>query len=493
MAWRARPAFWLTARRLRGDDRGTILLMVALITTALLAVTGVAVDVGWWYTIQRQNQSAADSGALSAAYEMLNHPTWTTQALLGPAALSAAKANGYTGSTATVTYPCTNASPPCLAANSTGVQVNLQQAQTTWFASLASLTGVTIANRAVAKATPLDNPCMYVTSTTADQALFVKGSATLNSPTCAICVDSNKFDAIATQGGASANLIADSLITPGQISSTGSATPQLNHPAQVGASNPLCADPYAATLTHSFLTTGMPTTACPTATGNGTATVTVSSGCSISGVGSGNNQAINPSNGGTVSMGGNNQITGGWNIKNETVNLAPGTYWITDGDLVLDSNSVLECTTCVAGGAGVTIILTTAGGAGAKVGNVTQASNAVISSLNAPGSTSATFQNLLLIQDSNGTGPPFTFTTPGNCSSSCSTFQGGPSATLTGLVYFPDTNLTFNGNPTTGNASCLLTVALTLTLSGNTSLSTAACPTVGPGGVHQVFTVALVE
>ena len=475
MARKARHGFWGISQQLWRDDRGVTLVLVALTTTVLLAITGLAVDAGWWYTIQRQNQSAADAGALSAAYELLlPNSTWTA-AQLTPFASQAATQNGYAGTTPAVTYPC--GSPPCLAQNSGGVQVVLQQPQSTWFAALAGLNSVTIANRAVAKVVPLDSPCSYVLNPTAPKALSITGSATLSSPGCSICVDSTASDSIYMQGANNAVLTADTIITAGGIATTGQPTFNLNYPAQVGA--PPCADPYASTLTHSFLTSGMPTTPClplpPDLTNN---VITVSINCSIAGT-----LAQAPKKGGTVNMLGNTQITGGWDIKNETVNLTPGTYWITGGNLALDSNSTLECTACVPGSLGVTIILTTDGTQ--QVGNVTQAANATVDSLNAPGS--GTFQNLLLIQDSNGL-------PAGTAPTGSTTFRGTPGQTLDGLVYFPDTNLTFQGNPATGNSSCLLTVANKLTLAGNSNvLATTGCPTSGPGGVKKVFTVALVE
>ena len=52
-------------RRLWRDKRGAALVLVALSLTALIGMTGLAVDVGLWYTIKRYNQSAADIAALS--------------------------------------------------------------------------------------------------------------------------------------------------------------------------------------------------------------------------------------------------------------------------------------------------------------------------------------------------------------------------------------------------------------------------------------------
>jgi hypothetical protein len=258
-------------------------------------------------------------------------------------------------------------------------------------------------------------------------------------------------------------LTADTIITAGQVSTTGQPRLTLTNPAQIGA--PQLADPYAATLTHSFLTTGMPTT-CGTPPPVGT-TTTLSAGSRFCG-----GLSIGPGGGGT------------------TVNLSPGTYWITDGDLALNSGATLKCTACVPGGAGVTIILTTGAGVAPTpathiVGNVTMRGNPTIDSLNAPGS--GTYTGLLLIQDSNNLPTGTTYTTGG------STFKGTPGQTLDGLVYFPKNAMTFQGNPTTGANSCLLVVADTLTLAGNSSMASSGCPTSGPGAPPTVKTVALAE
>jgi Flp pilus assembly protein TadG len=468
MARKARHGFWGISQRLWRDDRGATLVLMALTTTVLLAITGLAVDTGWWYTIQRQNQSAADAGALSAAYELLplTHQAWTA-AQLTPFASQAATQNGYAGTAPAVTYPC--GSPPCLAQNSGGIQVVLQQPQNTWFAALTGLNSVTITNRAVAKVAVLDNPCMYilgVNSKTGKQnlsgALSITGSATLSSPGCSICVDSNAPDSILLQGGNNAVLIADTIITAGQIKNTGSATPSLTFPAQLGA--PTCADPYATgpnALTHSFLTTGMPTTpACTYTTG----TATWSGNCVVPG--------------GSIKVGdhlsANTQISGGLSIKNGTVALSAGAYWITDGDLTLQTAGALQCVNC-------TVILTTAKSSGSIVGAVTLGAQANLS-LSAP--SSGNFNNLVLIQDSNGLPTGTTIKSP-------STAKANASETLNGLVYFPDSDMTFQGGA--GGGSCLMIVANSLTLQGNPALSTTGCPTTGPGAKKTVSTVALVE
>jgi Flp pilus assembly protein TadG len=58
-----------TRQRRRGE-RGQTLVIVALLTTILIGVLGLAVDVGYAYSERRQIQNAADASALNGAREM---------------------------------------------------------------------------------------------------------------------------------------------------------------------------------------------------------------------------------------------------------------------------------------------------------------------------------------------------------------------------------------------------------------------------------------
>ena len=51
------------------DRRGAVAVAVAVLLPVLIGFAGLGVEVGWWFWIQRQNQSAADAAAISAALE----------------------------------------------------------------------------------------------------------------------------------------------------------------------------------------------------------------------------------------------------------------------------------------------------------------------------------------------------------------------------------------------------------------------------------------
>jgi hypothetical protein len=279
-------------------------------------------------------------------------------------------------------------------------------------------------------------------------------------PNCSLVADSTSSSAIHLQG--SASITADTLVTAGGVDTTGNPSITLSKPAQTHAQT--VPDPYAPgncttlCLTHTFLTTGMPAV-CASSTNIG----------------------------GVLTYSAGSRICGPLNIHNNTVNLLPGTYWVTDGDINLQSNGILECTGCnPITGAGITIIFTRV--TGTAVGTITGNSNSNVGNpptapnFNAP--NSGTFKGLLFVQDSNGL--------PAGTSWDNGTFQGGPNAVLSGLLYAPNSKLTFNGNPAAGGSGCLILIAKTVELSGDSQLNSTGCSAAGVPP-PTVKTVALAE
>src|SRR5215471_17115032 len=146
----------LLLRRLFHDKRGLSAVTVAVSMPVLFGVAGLGVDTGLWYVMKRQNQSAADAAALSAAYEVIGgHTNVATD--LTPAASEAATRNNYGGTTPVVTYPYSDAIV------ASGVRVTLSQAQNAWFSSwFPAFPTFTIANEAVAAVNSLPPVCMLV-------------------------------------------------------------------------------------------------------------------------------------------------------------------------------------------------------------------------------------------------------------------------------------------------------------------------------------------
>src|SRR6202022_1207320 len=98
--------------RLRRDQRGIAAVTVAIALPLLLAFGALAINSGLWFTIKRENQSAADAAAISAAYELMAGPKDACTDpnfanfradRLTPAAAQAVAANQHAGWDNTVT------------------------------------------------------------------------------------------------------------------------------------------------------------------------------------------------------------------------------------------------------------------------------------------------------------------------------------------------------------------------------------------------------
>jgi Flp pilus assembly protein TadG len=477
--------------RLRRDQRGIAAVTVAISLPLLFAFGALAINSGLWFTIKRENQSAADAAAISAAYELMAGPPGACKNAgfvtdrLTPAATQAVAANQHqgwdnTGTTTTVTCPYTDILLDTeFPSGYQAVAVTLLQDQSSLFAFVpASTPSATIGTRAVGVVKIFDTPCILALGKSGTD-VYLQGAATISTPGCSIVADSTDSAAINLHDAAD-HITADTLVTPGNIAVGGSPVGlplpsefTLTKPPLTGLLAPTVPDPYESTLTHSFLTTGMPSSCAPTPGGGTTVINADTRFCGLS-------------------------------IKGETIDLQPPasghlTIWITDDDLSFGPGTgTLECTTCnVSTGVGVTIILTTGGGAPPKVGGITMQGSPTINNLNAP--DSGIFKGLLVIQDSNNLPVGTTYTTSATCpppsglSSPCSVFEGTPALGFNGLVYFPKTNLAFQGNSNVGSRSCLLLVVNQAALVGSSSLASSGCTASGLGSTPKVQTVVLAE
>src|ERR1700730_3279521 len=92
--------------RLRCDDRGMTIVLVAIAASALIGFTGLAVETGLWYTIKRVNQSAADTAALSGAFEVLAGQPYSDMC-------GFAKRDAALNAFAFASYTCPVSTPAC--------------------------------------------------------------------------------------------------------------------------------------------------------------------------------------------------------------------------------------------------------------------------------------------------------------------------------------------------------------------------------------------
>ena len=67
-------------------------------------------------------------------------------------------------------------------------------------------------------------------------------------------------------------------------------------------------------------------------------------------------------------------------------------------------------------------------------------------------------------------------------------------AQISGVVYFPNSDIGFQGTPEAGGPQCLVLVAKTVQLSGNPTLATSGCAGLGLDTSNlQIKTVALIQ
>jgi hypothetical protein len=100
----------LTLRLLR-DRRGVSVVLIAIAFPALIGVTALGVEIGFWYALKRQDQTAADAAALSGAYERAAGQLYSDICAL---AQRDAAANGFPFQS----YTCPNTSPGCTSPSS---------------------------------------------------------------------------------------------------------------------------------------------------------------------------------------------------------------------------------------------------------------------------------------------------------------------------------------------------------------------------------------
>lgn len=396
-------------RRLRiwKDENGQALVLAAVCMAMLMGGMALAMDVGYMHIRQAQLQTAADAAAIAAGLEISNCSSTggTVCANMKTAAEKALTEDGITSSTIVPTSSCTVSTStglamiinvgPCVLGTSDPnngdaymAEVVLTEPQNTFFGSVFGIPTFNLVARAEAgEAYYLDNSggnCIYTKS------IIFNSDNTLNLQNCGI------YD-----GG---NLI-------------------VNTGASVTASN--------------FVYTGSYINNC-----NGSCTWSLGSGqtqpsytnTSSSDPLAGLTQPSQPSNtytGTTSFNSGTNNLSPGYypygiNVNGGTINLSPGLYYF-NSSFILNSNITLECTTCT-GGAGVTLYFNS----GSLIAN-----SSVNYQLTAPSSGSTSngdVANMLIWESSTN--------------SSSMIMNAATTATINGVIYLPDAQLTMNSSST---------------------------------------------
>lgn len=445
-----------------GDRRGNIAVTFAVAISVVVGAVGLGTDASLWYSTRRSMQNATDLGAESAINVLkLNLPGSSSgDTYASREATSATTAHGFANSgttSITVNIPPLSGGYTGSSYNHLAVEVIISQPGKSFLSSLFTA-GTTISTRSVAAIDYSKGDCLLALNPTAAMAFSLQGNAAV-SIDCGIAVNSNassnsaKNNAFYLQG--SVSVTATSISVDGGIGTTGGASYSSPGPVSTGSTVP---DPYASTAIPTLV---------PGQT-NTTTSNTIETGDITS----------------TMSFSGGGTIKGNINLSNANLTLTDGIYFIDQGSINLGSNSLLTTTNA-------TIILTSSASNGTGIGTFNMQSSGANVNMTAPNSNSnLSTKGFAIIQDRSATTD--TLSNNGNCSTNCSTFQGGPNSSIVGAVYFPQGNLTYQGSPSATSSGCLQIIGDTLQWQGTPKLYVNACAGTGVN-VFGPIAVALVE
>lgn len=403
--------------RLCYDQRGTGVIGFGLALPAIVGAAGIGVEVGFWYMQKRDLQVAADASAVAGAFELAR----SNESEVGTAATAQAAKNGVTAGSGT-----TISVVPSTSGLTGSVTVQVTKQLPRMFSAIFAEGLVSIAARATASVEITGDACALALDETASQALLIQGSSTVEMPTCTLAANSRHATAVSISG--SASLAADSLWSAGGIETGGSANltlpgGKLDHMWTV-------ADPYAALTIPAF-------GACDFHNKNYSNTTTT----------------IGPA----VYCGG---LTFG---ANSNVTLEPGTYYVVNGDLTMNAQSVVRCN--CSGEQGITFVLTT-NAAASQIGRVVINGGADVQ-LTAPSDPNDPFVGVLIYQDRRAT------------STAVNKLNGGSTMTLTGAIYTPAQASEWSGNNGSASSNCTRIIAKTVSFIGNSELNNTGCEAMG--------------
>ncbi len=196
--------------RLARDRAGTVAVMVGLMSTSLVGVVGLSVDVGDWYFTRRSMQSAADAAAIGGGVELMNGSSSST---VISAATSDAELTGFSSANGTTVD---------VSVSGDYVNVTLEKPASLLFSGLFLSTAPTITVTSQAGLVTGTQPvCALMTGSSAPNALYVSGNGIISATGCSLVVDSTSTSAINVAGNG--QIDSEELCSPGGYTSSGNA------------------------------------------------------------------------------------------------------------------------------------------------------------------------------------------------------------------------------------------------------------------------------
>jgi len=424
------------------DKRGNSLIIAAAALPLLIGSAGLATDTIQWALWKRQLQRAADSAAIAGVYDRVAADSATTGT--AAAVTKDLGLNNHTGITLQSGYPQVSY-PANAGINQNQVRVVLAVQRPLSFSSMFMTNPPLI--RTTAQAATVSSAgefCVLSLQNNSKTGIQATGSATIVMD-CGMMTNSTSTNAAA--GQCSSSVTATTLAAAGGIQQSSNWTVDAYQPY-----SPALADPYA-TLAPDAAELSSCASSPPSLTINNT-----NSGLEV--------------NGGacysSLSIG-----------TNRTLTLKDGLYLISGGSVNIQGTLNLV---------NATLILTNRNGsATAPIGSLDMNASG---QLNATAPTTGKWSGMAIYQDRRAVDNSPT----GNISSnSPNRINGNSTNKITGVVYFPNQQVTYNGNGT-GSATCTQFVAKRIYWSGNTGMNnfTANCDMNGMSAITTSLRVRLV-
>ena len=454
-------------RRLRLTSGSVLAYMVVI--PVLAGALAIGVETGELYRVKHQMQGAADDAVLVAAFDIINGKSASAVA----DADYEAQRSGFTDGAGTVNVAVNI--PPTQGPNVStpnAVEVVITKTQGLTFASVLNpaSTGYALTARSVA---------VPVTTTTTTNTTTTTSST--SSVGCMVALTPNSEQGISLSS--MNNFKADcALISYGTATGTAAGTASigitnynnftLSGGGMIWSRGSLFTDNY-----NHFNANGTPQT-------NQTTTIVdpySGLGAPSPGTCTYTNYVEPAGNSLTLSPG---TYCGGLSLTNKSnIYFTAGTYYITNGDLVLRADNNVSCSNC-SNGTGTTFVLTQTSGNNADIGGVSITSENNIT-LNAP--NSGTYQGVLFYQDSRAAKGTMAST------SKIFTLSSLSNATLSGAVYFPNNAInisSINNIGGTASTGCTIWVGRYLKFSSYNNNFKGGCSTYGttPVGIQTTTT-----
>nr|WP_314446427.1 pilus assembly protein TadG-related protein [uncultured Sphingomonas sp.] len=432
-------------KKLRRNERGNVLIVVAAAMPLLVGSAGLAVDTIQWALWKRQLQRAADSAAMAGVYERVRaggDTSGVVNAVNADLAL-----NQKTGmallENAIVTFPANTSDM------TNQVKVEIKVSKVLTFSSFFLPNAPVIPAAATAAGVPgggeycvmgLDRRASVV-------GIDIGGSTTLDMEKCSIIANSANPVNAATNTGNGSWVKAKRLAAAGAV--------QQSNRWQVEGY-----DPYSPPADDPYASAPM-----PNSSSECTRTITISDKQQDYPI----NRSAADKSGEIVCINGDVKVAG-------SLTLGPATYVVNGGDFIMNSSTGgvgLTCTSC-------SVLLT-------KFNDPANTGNFKITGgdVNVTAPTTGDYAGIAFYQDRRATD---------DNSKSQNRFNGNGGSVITGALYTPNRSLLYNGGAdVTSGPACVQIIGKRVEFTGNSKIKLfSECATGGKPGGSNVIRVRLV-